>query len=121
MFIARTLVTILLLACAGGSVQERRPGPVAPDRDLNTDAVYRGQLLAAQACAGCHAIGDAGLSPMGDATPFREIVQRYPLDQLEEGFAEGLVTTHPAMPQFIFRASEIDDLIAYLESVKATQ
>ena len=56
---------------------------------------------------------------MAEATPFREIVHRYPLDQLEEAFAEGLVTGHPAMPPFVFRASEIDDLIAYLETVKA--
>lgn len=56
---------------------------------------------------------------MADATPLREIVHRYPLDQLEEAFAEGLVTSHPAMPEYIFRASEIDDLIAYLETLKA--
>ncbi len=56
---------------------------------------------------------------MPAATPLREIARRYPLDQLEEAFAEGLVTGHPAMPQYTFRASEIDDLIAYLETLKA--
>lgn len=85
---------------------------------MPVEAAARGQGLAARACAGCHAIGPAGASPMAEATPFREIVHRYPLDQLEESFAEGLVTGHPAMPPFVFRASEIDDLIAYLETVK---
>jgi len=55
---------------------------------------------------------------MADAPPLREIVHRYPLDQLEESFAEGLVTSHPAMPRYSFRASEIDDLIAWLQTLK---
>ncbi|MDO9587289.1 MAG: cytochrome c [Brevundimonas sp.] len=83
------------------------------------EAIERGRLLASTACAGCHATGTTGESPMAAATSLREIVHRYPLDQLEEAFAEGLVTAHPAMPQYIFRASEIDDLIAYLETLKA--
>ena len=41
------------------------------------------------------------------------------LDQIEQGFAEGLVTSHPAMPAFAFRASEIDDLMAYLDVLRA--
>ena len=32
--------------------------------------------------------------------------------------AQGLVTTHPAMPPFTFRAGEIDDLIAYLDTLR---
>jgi hypothetical protein len=56
---------------------------------------------------------------MADATPFREILHDYPMDQLEGAFAEGLVTAHPAMPPYIFRAGEIDDLVAYLETLKA--
>ena len=55
---------------------------------------------------------------MAEATPLREIVHRDPLNQLEEAFAEGLVTSHPAMPGYTFRASEIDDLIAWLETLK---
>lgn len=90
--------------------------PTAPE-ELR-QAVLRGQQITAGTCASCHAIGPAGDSPMTAATPFRIIVQRYPLDQLEEAFAEGLVTGHPAMPEFVFRASEIDDLMAYLQTLK---
>lgn len=88
---------------------------------ISAEAIERGRLLTSTACASCHATGPTGDSPLPDATPLREIVRRYPLDQLEETFAEGLVTTHPAMPGYIFRASEIDDLIAWLETLKAEQ
>lgn len=90
-----------------------------PSEGIAAEAAGRGRLLTASACAGCHATGLTGQSPMQAATPFREIVHRYPLDQLEAAFAEGRVTTHPAMPDYTFRASEIDDLIAYLETLRA--
>lgn len=118
MFLPR-LTAALLLSCAACTGVEPPPvvSPVRPD--TTERAAVRGQQLATQACAGCHAVGAAGVSPMAEATPFRVVVRRYPLDQLEEAFAEGLVTSHPAMPAYVFRASEIDDLIAYLETVKA--
>lgn len=107
-------------ACADGAGPAAAPRPSAPMAEpLRLEAVQRGRRLVADACAGCHAVAGTGPSPMADATPFREIVTRYPLRNLEEAFAEGLVTSHPAMPDFVFRAGEIDDLIAYLEDVKA--
>ncbi len=115
------LAAALALTCmvSGAAAQEPAPKPRAfSAADVDAQAIERGRLLTGQACASCHATGPVGASPMADATPFREIVHRYPLDQLEEGFAEGLVTGHPAMPAFVFRASEIDDLIAYLQTLK---
>lgn len=117
--VLRTAAAILLLtgACATPQVAAVGSTPTAPD--VMAEAVARGRLLTTRACSSCHATGLTGASPMADATPFRVIVHRYPLNQLEEAFAEGLVTGHPAMPEFVFRASEIDDLVAYLETVKA--
>lgn len=114
---------LLACSCAGAAVRGSGQEPLlivqaAPGQDGPIQAAERGRLFVSGICASCHAVGPAGTSPMPAATPFREIVKRYPLDQLEEGFAEGLVTGHPAMPAFVFRASEIDDLIAYLETLK---
>lgn len=105
-----------VVASGQGAAARMSPGSMVPD-ELR-QAADRGQRLTGEACATCHAIGPTGDSPMEAATPFREIVLRYPLNQLEEAFGEGLVTGHPAMPEFVFRASEIDDLIAYLETLK---
>lgn len=120
MFTPRLLAAFALsLACGACASQDPSPGPTPTRPDLVAEAAGRGQRLAAAACASCHAIDQGGASPMAAATPFREIVGRYPLSHLEEAFAEGLVTSHPAMPAYVFRASEIDDLIAYLETVRA--
>ncbi|MGZ9114668.1 MAG: c-type cytochrome [Brevundimonas sp.] len=121
MFMPRLAALAFAFGCAACASQEPPSRPASARPDIAAQAAVRGQQLAAQTCAGCHAMAGGGASPMVEATPFREIVRRYPLDQLEEAFAEGLVTGHPAMPAFVFRASEIDDLIAYLETVKAEQ
>lgn len=124
-----TAALVLILAVSGGCAPDPGIEPLqvepAPIARANAEApgemrlaVERGRRLTVETCASCHATEGTGPSPMADATPFREIVLRYPLDQLEEAFGEGLVTGHPAMPEFVFRASEIDDLIAYMETLK---
>jgi mono/diheme cytochrome c family protein len=124
-----TAAFVLICAVSGGCARDpgiesvqMDPAPVARTQANAPDemrlAIDRGRRLTGEACAVCHATTAVGPSPMAAATPFREIVLRYPLDQLEEAFGEGLVTGHPAMPEFVFRASEIDDLIAYLETLK---
>lgn len=118
MFIPR-LAAALALSCAACASPQPLFRSALPRPDTTEQAALRGQQFVTQACAGCHAMGAVGDSPMADATPFRAIVHRYPLDRLEEAFAEGLVTSHPAMPAYVFRASEIDDLIAYLQTVKS--
>lgn len=118
--LAPRLAAVLVLMCAGCGAANGSAPPASPAaRDGAVEAAERGRRLATEACASCHAIGPRGASPMSGATPFLEIVRRRPLDQLEAAFAEGLVTSHPAMPDLVFRASEIDDLIAYLATVKA--
>lgn len=54
---------------------------------------------------------------MSAAPPFRGLAQRYPVANLQEALAEGLVTAHPAMPEVILEERDIADLIAYLENV----
>ena len=58
-----------------------------------------------------------GESPMGLAPPFRELPKRYPVDHLAEALAEGIVTGHPAMPEFTFTPREIEALLSYLSSL----
>ncbi len=110
-----------LAACSSAPPDSGEPSTASPAEsiDIAAEAIERGRRLTLTACAGCHATGPAGASPLTEATPLREIVRRHPLERLEAGFAEGLVTAHPAMPAYVFRASEIDDLIAYLETLKA--
>jgi hypothetical protein len=57
---------------------------------------------------------------MPAAPPFRSLSQRYPVADLQEALAEGLVTAHPAMPEVVMEEADIADLIAYLDSVGGT-
>lgn len=81
-------------------------------------AAQRGFVFAKTNCAMCHAIGPAGASPLPIAPPFRTFHESYPVEMLEEAFAEGIVTGHPTMPQFELDVAQIDDLIAYLKSLE---
>jgi mono/diheme cytochrome c family protein len=82
--------------------------------------VERGRAIAQDNCSRCHAIGSQGDSPFEPAPPFRDVVQKWPPTYLAEALGEGIVVGHPDMPEFTFSDTEIDDLIAYLESLQAT-
>jgi mono/diheme cytochrome c family protein len=77
-----------------------------------------GREFAVRNCAGCHSIGPTGSSPNANAPTFRTIARRYRLQDLEEGLAEGIVTGHSAMPEFVLTPRQIDDLLAHLGRLK---
>jgi mono/diheme cytochrome c family protein len=74
----------------------------------------QGEAIASRHCARCHAIRDKGGSPLRKAPAFRDLTNRYPLENLAEALAEGIVTGHEAMPNFTFEPPEIDALLAYI-------
>ncbi|MFO1160463.1 MAG: cytochrome c [Reyranellaceae bacterium] len=82
------------------------------------ERVQRGYAFAQANCASCHAIGRTGASPLPTAPTFRALHVRYPVENLAEALAEGIMTAHRAMPQFRLEVGEIGDLIAYLKSLE---
>jgi mono/diheme cytochrome c family protein len=80
--------------------------------------IQAGEQLAETHCSRCHAIGENDQSLMEGAPPLRELKQRYPVEDLAESLAEGMVTAHPQMPVFTFTPEQIDDLLAYLDSLR---
>ena len=80
----------------------------------------RGRTIAETHCARCHAIGPEGASPLGLAPPFRDLPQRYPVQQLAEALAEGIMTGHADMPEFTFEPDEIAALLTYLQTLAPT-
>lgn len=73
--------------------------------------------LAEKYCARCHAVRSTGDSPHKDAPPFRTFASKWPLENLEEALAEGIVTGHPDMPAFAFEPKDIDALIEHLHNL----
>ncbi len=71
----------------------------------------KGEVLVTKNCVRCHAIGATGESAHKEAPPFRQVVTRYPIENLAEALAEGIVSGHPDMPEFVFAPSEIDAIL----------
>lgn len=105
-----------LAACA------RPPVAVAPPPYAAAAAVapsaQRGHDLVQRDCARCHAIEATGASSLDAAPPFRTLHEAYPPEALEEALAEGILSGHPAMPQFTYSAGEIADIVAWLKSLE---
>ena len=80
--------------------------------------IEAGRKLAELHCSRCHAVGNEGASLMEGAPPLRDLKLRYPIEDLAEALAEGIFTAHPQMPVFTFSAEEVDDLLAYLDSLE---
>jgi len=78
----------------------------------------RGLTFARLNCARCHSIDKLSESTLKIAPPFRELHKRYPVETLEEAFAEGIVTGHPTMPEFRLDPDQIGDLIAFMKTLE---
>ena len=87
---------------------------LAADKSL----INKGEWLAKKNCSRCHAIGKEGDSPHPQAPAFRTLSSKYPIKQLEEALAEGIVSGHPDMPVFVFGPHDVEAIIQYLQSVQ---
>lgn len=91
-----------LLLCAGYAV------PAAAG-----DAAA-GRQLARQWCASCHLVDRSTQGP-DTAPPFQAIARRHPRN---DGWVRAwLSTPHPPMPNLNLSRRQIDDIVAYLESL----
>jgi mono/diheme cytochrome c family protein len=95
----------LLVGSAGGAL--------AAD---DTDAAAGKALLEAH-CVKCHSIAATGESPLPKAPPLRQVYLKYPIEQLEEGFAEGMGSRHRDMPQIQFSPDQVSAILSYLGGI----
>jgi cytochrome c len=102
------------LLCAGLAT-------AAQAQSTESAQVAKGRALVQRNCGMCHAVGRSGLSRNPEAPPFRELHRRYDMEMLGEALAEGILTGHPAMPEFRFEPNEVIAIIRYLQSIQAKQ
>jgi mono/diheme cytochrome c family protein len=76
-----------------------------------------GKTILEANCGRCHAIEAKGDSPLPKAPPLREVYLKYPIDQLEQGFAEGMGSKHRDMPQIQFSDDQVAVILDYLGSI----
>lgn len=108
-----TLIIALALAATGAGRPPTRIVDPPP-----RDAVALGESIAKRDCGGCHAVGASDESRLPKAPRLRDLHRRYPVEDLGEALAEGIVVGHGPMPQWVFEPHEIGALIAYLKSLE---
>ena len=84
----------------------------------DTESITHGKGLVEANCSHCHAVGLKDKSPLEQAPVFRALAKRYPINALEEAFAEGIVAGHPGMPEFDATPKQIADTVAYISSIQ---
>jgi mono/diheme cytochrome c family protein len=108
----RALAVIAIVAGLAGA---------APASAAEASPVDRGHDLVRRNCGMCHALGAADLSPNPAAPPFRNLHKSYPVENIAEALAEGILTGHPQMPEFVFAPDEVTAIIEYLKSIQTQQ
>ena len=120
--LATTLALLFTLSACGPTAIPINPVPTTDDTGLapldGAELIARGETMAETLCATCHAVGRTGESPHREAIPLRELSWNYPVEDLAEPFAEGIMVGHPDMPQWQFEPMDIDALLAYIESIQ---
>jgi cytochrome c len=76
-----------------------------------------GRMLLQKNCSRCHSIDATGQSPLEQAPPLREVYLKYPIEQLEYGFAEGMGSNHREMPQIQFSSEQVSAILDYLGAI----
>lgn len=112
-----TLFAVLVL----GGCAERPADLTAKPEFAPPASLARGERLVRRHCGGCHAVDVSGASPLPAAPALRDLHRRYEPETLAEALAEGILTGHPAMPEFQFGASDVGSIILYLESIQTRQ
>jgi mono/diheme cytochrome c family protein len=86
--------------------------------EVQAQGAQRGVVLARTYCVKCHSIDKLSPSQLTIAPPFRDLHRKYPVEQLQEALAEGVVTGHPTMPEFRFDPGQVNDFIAFLKTLE---
>ncbi|MBW6401877.1 cytochrome c [Roseomonas sp. HJA6] len=103
----RLAATLILLAgTALPALAQTEPGDPAA-----------GRRLAETWCANCHRIAPQGPGPVSDAAPAFAAVAAMP-STTRMALAAFLQTPHPRMPNYQLSREEMDDVIAYLLSLR---
>ncbi|WP_162830821.1 c-type cytochrome [Caulobacter sp. AP07] len=106
-------MTVLALTVVGAGRPQAGIDDTPPRERL-----AQGQAIAKRDCGGCHAVDRVGDSPLPKAPRLRDLHYRYPVEQLGEALAEGIVVGHGPMPEWVLDPHEIEALTVYLKSLE---
>jgi tetratricopeptide (TPR) repeat protein len=102
---------------AGAKDGLRRLGEAGRAFDESAAYIQGGKALVEKNCGWCHATGRTGASSNPKAPEFRNIQNRHPLLALREPLSRGIVAPHDQMPEFALSEHEVDQVVAYINSL----
>jgi mono/diheme cytochrome c family protein len=105
----RPFLPILFLLFAG----------MASRAQAQTADAAAGEAYAEKVCARCHAIHPSGLSPEPTAPPFRDVANTPGMTGI--ALRVWLSTSHPTMPNIVVEPQDMDNVIAYVLTLKNKQ
>jgi mono/diheme cytochrome c family protein len=82
------------------------------------EEIMHGKGLVETNCAQCHGVSLKDKSKHDKAPVFRSLAKRYPIEALEEAFAEGIYSGHPDMPVFEATPEQVSAIVAYINSIQ---
>lgn len=89
--------------------------PVAAQELGNPD---RGRISAGDLCSECHRTEPGpGQSPLATAPPFSQVAKTKGMSSM--ALNVWLHTSHPTMPNIMLKPDTVDDIIAYIMSLRA--
>jgi len=104
---ACALLLAAVMSCCGWSAEAQTAAAVA-----------RGRELAERACGGCHAVnGGSGTVVQGTDVPSFGAIAGRP-NQTAERLKAFIMTPHRPMPGIPLTLAEVEDIVAYLQSLK---
>jgi len=90
---------------------------VGPGQAQQTDRTRRGLILAKQICGQCHSVAKGSpMSPKPSAPRFENIANIPGMTAT--AISVSLHTSHPTMPNVMLERDEVDDIVAYILSLK---
>jgi tetratricopeptide (TPR) repeat protein len=102
---------------AGARQGLERLGALGPLEQESTRLIADGKSFVERHCSACHAVGTIDQSPNPKAPTFRSLHRRHPVAALREPLTRGIAAQHDEMPQFVLPNSEVDAIIAYINSL----
>jgi mono/diheme cytochrome c family protein len=119
MLLPKTIILArLLAACAMAAALPVATSAQGNGTQAESNLFAAGKRLVVEYCSACHATGADDQSRHPEAPPMRTLGRNYPVEDLAEALAEGIMSGHPDMPVLTFEADEVDQVIAYLQSIQ---
>ena len=91
-------------------------GGMASPAQTQTADPAAGEVYAEKVCAQCHAIYPSGLSPELTAPPFKNVANTPGMS--DTALRVWLSTSHPTMPNIVIEPQDMDNVIAFILTLK---